>query len=179
MKYHHRVLIGTVICLITSASLKLSAKVLSSAANGFEIRIEGIAHTDPATAYQQFVQVGEWWNSEHTWFGKSADLSIDARAGGCFCEKDGKRQVLHMTVSYVDPNKEIRLVGGLGPLQMLGVHGGMSWQFESMGNNKTRIIQTYHLTGYMKEGLDKLAPIVDQVQTIQLNGLVKKLNQKK
>ena len=67
-------------------------------------------------------------------------MTIEAKAGGCFCEKSEEKEVLHMTVSYVEPNKEIRMVGGLGPLQMLGVHGGMSWKFEAIDANTTKIL---------------------------------------
>jgi hypothetical protein len=31
-----------------------------------------------------------------------------------------------MAVSYVEPNTELRMIGGLGPLQIMGVQGGMS-----------------------------------------------------
>ena len=80
-----------------------------------------------------------------------------------------------MTVSFVEPNKEIRMVGGLGPLQMLGVQGGMSWKFEAIGASKTKITHSYQVVGYMKNGLDTLAPIVDRVQKIQVNELAKRL----
>jgi len=156
----------------------LSAEVLSSSANGFTIQIERQVAAEPATAYQQFIKVGDWWNADHTYYGQSANLTLDARAGGCLCEIDGDKQVLHMTVSYVEPGKEVRMIGGLGPLQMMGVHGGMSWQFVPVGKSETKIIHRYQVTGFMDGGLDKLAPIVDKVQTLQVELLVTKLNVK-
>lgn len=156
--------------------LYLDAEVISSAANGFTIQIERQVAVKPAAAYQQFIEVGDWWNADHTYYGKSDNLTIDAKAGGCFCEIEGDKQVLHMTVSFVEPGKEIRMIGGLGPLQMMGVHGGMSWQFVPVGKNNTKIIHRYQVTGYMEGGLDKLAPIVNKVQTLQVDLLVKKLN---
>ena len=160
--------------------LNLNAEVLSSGTNGFIIQIESQADAVPAVAYQQFINVGDWWNAEHTYYGKSENLSIDAKAGGCFCEIEGNKQVLHMTISYVDPGSssnspEIRMIGGLGPLQMMGVHGGMSWQFVSVGDDQTKIIHRYQVTGYMEGGLDKLAPIVNQVQQLQVDKLVLQL----
>lgn len=160
--------------------LNLCAEVLSSGDRGFTIQIERQVEVEPAAAYQQFIKVGDWWNAEHTYYGKSENLSIDAKAGGCFCEIEGDKQVLHMTVSYVEPgtssnNPEIRMIGGLGPLQMLGVHGGMSWQFVSVGENKTKIVHRYQVTGYMEGGLDKLAPIVDKVQQMQVDSLARLL----
>ncbi len=159
-------------------SVALNAEVLSSADNGFSIKIEAEVNASQEQTYKQFLKVGEWWNQDHTWFGNSKGLSIKAKVGGCFCEKNGNQQALHMTVSYVNPNHEIRMIGGLGPLQTMGLHGGMTWKFEKIDTNKTRIIHTYNVSGYSKDGLKSLAPIVDKVQTIQVNGLVSKLNKK-
>jgi len=85
-------------------------------------------------------------------------------------------EVLHMTVSYVNPNTEIRMIGGLGPLQMMGVQGGMSWKFNPLSELQTEIIHRYQVVGFMPDGLDKLAAIVDRVQMTQVNALVSKLN---
>lgn len=143
---------------------------------GFEVKIEHKVAVSNAKAYQQFLNVGQWWNGEHTWFGQSKNLSIDPRAGGCFCEIDGNKQAMHMQVSYVDPNNELRMTGGLGPLQMLGVYGGMSWQFKKIDATSSTIIFNYKVIGTMEGGLKPLAPVVDKVLNIQLAGLVDKIN---
>ncbi len=161
-------------CLLV-LSFTNSAEVIFSDKYGFTLEIKQQVNVDQSIAYQQFLRIDQWWNAEHTYFGDSSKLILQAKAGGCFCEINGKKQVLHMTVSYVEPNKEIRLLGGLGPLQMMAVQGAMSWQFKKLNNNSTMIIQRYHVTGAIKGGLDKLAPIVDKVQTGQLNKLVEKL----
>ena len=152
-----------------------NAKVISSNTNGFTIQIERSVNVDAITAYEKFLNIGSWWNPEHTYFGDSRNLSIIPAAGGCFCEIDGEKQVLHMTVSYVEPNKEIRMLGGLGPLQMMGVYGGMSWKFENHGANQTKIIHRYQVSGSIEGGMSKLADIVDRVQQTQINSLVAKL----
>jgi len=96
-------------------------------------------------------------------------------AGGCFCEVDGEKSALHMIVSYVDPGKEMRMLGGLGPLAGLALHGAMSWRFEPLGSGGTRIIHTYRVAGYLPDGLDSLAPVVDAVQTNQVARLARAL----
>ena len=151
------------------------AEVIEKASNGFVIKIITQVDTTQEQAYRQFLSVGEWWNSDHTWFGDAGNLVIEPRAGGRFYEKDGDREVLHMTVSYVDPGRELRMTGGLGPLQMMGVHGGMSWHFKELEAGKTQITHQYHVTGFLKDGLDKLAPVVDKVQTLQVESLKKAL----
>ncbi len=160
----------SVLCLLV-LSAAAQAEVVRSDAQGFQIRIETDIQAPPMAVYKQFLKVGEWWNDEHTWFGDAAGLSIKARAGGCFCEKNGRREAVHMTVSYVDPGKEVRLIGGLGPLQMMGIHGGMSWTFTANENGGTRVVQQYQVTGSIAGGMQALAPVVDQVQSIQQNGL--------
>lgn len=151
--------------------VQLWADVINSSEHGFELRIEKTINSDAMTAYRQFIRIGEWWDPEHTWFGKAENLSIEPTAGGCFCEKSDDREVLHMTVSYVDPGKEIRMIGGLGPLQMMGVHGGWSWQFKTLPENRTNIILNYQVVGFLPGGLDSLAEVVNGVQTNQLERL--------
>lgn len=154
------------------------AEVVSKASNGFSIKITAKVPVSAEVAYKQFLNVNQWWHPDHTWFGQSEYLTITPEVGKCFCEINDDKQALHMTVSYVNPNKEIRMIGGLGPLQMLGIHGGMSWKFESLTESTTNIIFSYQVTGYMDGGLDKLAPIVDNVQSIQLARLKALLNKK-
>ena len=149
-----------------------AAEVLHKSANGFAIEIIREVDVSADKAYQQFIQVGEWWLKEHSWFGSSKNFSIDPRAGGCFCEIDGDREVLHMTVTHVEPGKEMHMVGGLGPLQLMGLSGGMLWRFESVSESKTRIIHSYNVSGYTDNGTDNLAAIVDQVQSSQVDALV-------
>ncbi|XOV86300.1 MAG: SRPBCC domain-containing protein [Pseudomonadota bacterium] len=128
-----------------------------------------------AEAYAQFLRVNEWWDGNHSWFGRAEGFSIDPRAGGCFCEVAGERSHLHMTVSHVDPGVEVRMIGGLGPLQDLALQGAMVWRFEALPEGGTRIIHSYRVSGYLKDGLTGLAPAVDSVQGIQFSRLVARL----
>ena len=164
-----------VLLLLLILPFQVTAKVLSSSANGFTLEIEREVTVAQGEVYQQFLKISDWWISDHTYFGQAKNLSISPQSNGCFCEIDGDKQVLHMTVTYVDPDKEIRMVGGLGPLQMMGVSGGMSWRFEALEANRTRIIQRYQVNGSIEGGVDKLAAIVDKVQTQQQDSLVARL----
>ena len=166
------------IFLLIFLSHSIQAELVSADSNGFEVKIEKLVPVSQPTAYQQFINVGSWWNADHTWFGKSEDLYIEAKAGGCFCEVSGDKQALHMLVSYVNPNKELRMIGGLGPLQAMGVHGGMVWKFEKVDNKTTKIVFNYKVVGRMEGGLDTLAPVVEKVLNLQLSGLANKLSGK-
>lgn len=144
--------------------------------NGFYLKITGEVDVTPEVAFNQFLQISDWWIASHTWYGDAANLHIEAKAGGCFCEISGDNEVLHMLVTFVKPGAEIKMVGGLGPLQMMGLHGGMSWRFEPTETG-TQIIQTYNVTGYSPGGLMDLAEIVNAVQTSQLEALVNHLQE--
>lgn len=152
------------------------AEVLSSANNGFSIVIKKNVDASAVDSYNQFLKVSQWWDKDHTWFGDSANLSIDAHAGGCFCEKQELKQVHHMLVTYVNPGHEIRMTGGLGPLQMMGLHGGMSWKFEDTESGTGIITLTYNVSGYSAQGLESLAEIVNKVLDLQLSKLANKLS---
>lgn len=151
-----------------------SAEVISQANEGFHIKSSVSVPVSAMQAYHGFLDIGSWWIEDHTWFGKAANLSLDPVAGGCFCEIDGDRQVQHMTVAYVNPGKAVRLTGGLGPLQQMGVSGTLSFQFVGISDTETMIVQEYRVSGYYSEGLDTLAAVVDQVQTAQLLSLQKR-----
>src|SRR4051812_41820336 len=71
----------------------------------------------PAQAYAHVVDVAHWWSSDHTYSGDAKNLHLDARAGGCWCEKWPGGSVQHMSVLLAMPGKQLRLSGGLGPLQ--------------------------------------------------------------
>jgi len=162
--------------LILLSTVMVNAEVVDKAANGFHIKIEAEVNATREATYQQFLRIGQWWDGEHSWFGDASAFSIEPRAGGCFCEiKDGN-SVMHMQVSFVKPGHEVRMLGGLGPLQMLGLHGAMSFSFESIKGRKTRIIHEYRVTGYAQGGLESLADVVNSAQAHQVKRLQNLLN---
>ena len=144
------------------------ADVVDSSPNGFGTKVTVTVNAPAARAYAALTKIGSWWNKDHTWSGDSANLSLEARAGGCFCEKlPGGGSVQHMAVIFADPGKMLRLSGGLGPLQDLAVAGVMTFAF-SEANGMTTITVTYKISGYMAGGLNALARPVDAVVTEQV-----------
>lgn len=114
--------------------------------------------------------VDQWWPKSHSYWGESSRFSIDAKAGGCFCETNENNSVEHMRISLVEPNRSLRMLGGLGPLQEMGMHGALDWKFEP-NESGTTISLTYRVSGINPDGFDVLAPIVDKVQAQQLGAL--------
>jgi len=148
------------------------AEVKDASASGFTVENTRVVAVDAATAYKALVErIDDWWPRDHTWWGKEGRLSVDARAGGCFCERAGAREAMHMTVAFVDPGRTLRMVGGLGPLQGMGLHGALEFRFAAAPTGGTTITLFYRAGGYTPDDLRPLAAVVDKVQAMQLGGL--------
>lgn len=147
------------------------AEVKDVAPSGFTIENTQIVPVDATMAWAALVNdVGRWWPKDHTWWGDASKLSIQPRAGGCFCEINGEQQALHMTVTFVDPGKTLRMTGGLGPLQGMGVAGALEFRLAPVAEG-TRITLYYRAGGYTPDDLSKFVPVIDKVQGEQLGGL--------
>lgn len=173
MRIVSRILGGAIVVSAVLAAQGIAhAEVKDASATGFTIENRQTVPVDAATAWQALVGgIDRWWPRDHSWWGTQSTLSIDPRAGGCFCEAAGDRQALHMTVTFVDPGKTLRLLGGLGPLQGMGLHGAMEFQLAPAEGGGTSITLRYRIGGYSPDDLGQFAPVVDRVQGAQLGGL--------
>ena len=82
--------------LITQAG---HAAVTDMASNGFTLVQSAEIAAPPDKIYAALIQPSRWWSSDHTFSGNAANLSLDARAGGCFCETlPGGGSVQHLAV---------------------------------------------------------------------------------
>jgi uncharacterized protein YndB with AHSA1/START domain len=157
--------------LVAAAADPASAEVKSVAVNGFEVATTATIAAPPDRVYAAFGEVGRWWSPSHTFSKDAANLSLELRAGGCFCErlKDGGA-VQHLQVVYAAPGEGLRLRGALGPLQMEGVDGTLSWTFKP-AEGGTNVTQGYVVGGYIRSGMEQWAPRVDRVLDEQLQRL--------
>ena len=147
-------------------------EVMDAEPNGFTIRHQVLIEADRFSVFQAAVaSVGDWWSSDHTVSGNAANLYIDARVSGCFCENLGENAgLVHMTVSFINPGVILRLTGGLGPLGLMGVAGNMTWEFDEAETGTVVTLQ-YAVGGYMPGGLDTVAGPVDGVLIEQMTRL--------
>jgi len=128
------------------------AEVVDQSPVGFEIRRVVNVDAPQAKVRAAVLDVGRWWNGDHSYSGDARNLSIDP-VGGCFCEKLADGQVRHMTVVYSDPGA-LKMFGGLGPLQTTGAAGHLTFKFEKAADpTKTVFTATYDVGGYAKGGL--------------------------
>ena len=166
-----RCLLGMSGLLLLFGAGPIAAEVSSAAPDGFLIENAEVVPAEPEAAWAALVgDVDRWWPKDHTWWGTDSTLSIEPAAGGCFCEVAGERQARHLEVVFVDPPRLLRMVGGLGPLQGMGLHGALDWKLEPVEGG-TRITLRYQVGGFASQDLSELAPIVDRVQAGQLGGL--------
>ena len=120
------------------------SEVADASANGFTVKITLRVQAPPEDVYRRLINnVGDWWNSEHTYSGNSHNLSIEGKAMGCFCERlPNEGSVRHMEVVFVMPGKALRLTGALGPLQSIAAAGNMGIQL-SAADGGTKLDVTY------------------------------------
>ena len=145
-------------------SASAGAEVIDAAPGGFSLVQEVTISAPRDKAWQAAVfEVGQWWSSDHTITGDATRMSIDPQPQGCFCEAIGEHAgVVHLTVTFVNPNVLLRLTGGLGPLGLLGVDGNMTWEFfDAEGGTTVRF--AYAVGGYRPGGLEEMAGPVDSV----------------
>ena len=148
------------------------AAVTQAAADGFRVLHVVEVRATPARAWKALVDVGAWWDPEHTYSGSARSLRIDPRPGGCFCERlKGQGGVEHARVVQVAPSELLRMRGALGPLQQHGIAGSLSFTLKALPERRTRITLEYVVGGYVPGGLEPIAPAVDQVLTWQLERL--------
>lgn len=141
-----------------------TGEVANVGAGGFAVQHVVAIKAAPEKVYGALTrEIGGWWNPDHTYSRDSKNLSIDARPGGCFCEKlPNGGGVQHMTVVFAAPGRTLRMTGALGPLQGSGLAGSMTWQLTEAAG-ATNLELSYSVGGYMQAGFEKMAPLVDAV----------------
>ncbi len=163
--------------VLTLASIALTAglaraDVVDRSPAGFTVKTAVGVAASPERIYQDLLNIGAWWDKDHTYSGDAKNMTLLAQPGGCFCEKiPAGGFVEHGRVVNVASGRLLRLVAALGPLQELAVTGTMTWTIEpaKQGGGSTLTL-TYAVGGYAPGGLDKLADPVDMVlgQQVQL-----------
>ena len=163
--------IGAGLALALALASGAKAEVLSSNANGFEVREMAHVAVKPESVYAAIISPSHWWDSAHTFSKSAKNLTFEARAGGCWCETlpDGG-SVEHLIVVLAMPGKMLRLRGPLGPLQGMGVDAALTWKITA-GATGSDVELSYAVGGYAKDGLDKLGGPVDQVLGEQVQRL--------
>lgn len=174
------VFVGLFVCLFVGCLLSstLRAEVKDASSTGFHVSHTIEVELGPEESYARFVKdFSTWYDASHSYSGEGKNLSLDFEKA-CFLEKlpDGGF-VRHMEIVYHQPGKMLRLTGGLGPLQGMGVAGALTFSFEPNAKegaeetgekHGTKVVMTYNVSGADFLQLNHVAAPVDQVLTSQL-----------
>lgn len=149
------------------------AKVVSAAGSSFVVSGNAQTATSPKALWAALLIPDQWWDSQHTWSHDAHHLSLDPRAGGCFCEvlPEGG-SVEHMRVLMAMPGQRLRMSGALGPLQGEALTATLTIELEPIGPHATRIGWSYVVGGFMRMDAAQIAPVVDAVLGQQMGRLV-------
>lgn len=149
------------------------AGVQSADDTGFVVGAAQDIAEAPAAVWARLVKPAQWWDSAHTWSGKAANLSLDPRAGGCFCEAlPGGGGNEHMRVIRIQPAKQMILAGGLGPLQAEPVSAVLTVTLAAKDKG-TVLTWRYAVSGLRGMKGSAIAGPVDQVMTAQFASLAR------
>ena len=145
------------------------AEVIHADQHGFELREQVQLVVPAAEAMAAFAKIPAWWSKDHTYSGDAANLSLDVRPGGCFCERFPKSGggIEHLRVTYVKPGEVIVMTGALGPLLDEAVTGVMRVSVEGIAGG-SQMTLNYRVSGFANGGGNKFALMVDAMLADQM-----------
>ena len=146
------------------------AEITQSGPSGFSSDHAEAVDASPEAVWKAILALPTWWSDAHTYSGKASNLTLEPRAGGCWCEAWDGGSVQHARVVLVLPGRVLRLHGGLGPLQDLPVEGVLNIAV-GVREGRTRLRMLYRVAGAPDLGLEKLAAPVDGVMGAQFRRL--------
>lgn len=161
-------------CLLLSLFLPVvsQAKVTVSSENHFIVENEVTVPLDAQASYRLLGKPAQWWNSKHTWSGDAKNMSMQLKAGACFCETWKGNSVMHAQVVLAQPGELLRLSGAFGPLQDMAVSAVLTYKLTKTEAG-TKVQMIYRVSGNASHNFASLSPIVDKVLGEQLEGFRK------
>lgn len=138
------------------------AAVKSTWEAGIRLESKVTIAAPPDRVYAALGDIGKWWDSEHTYTGDAANMTVALAPGACFCERFAKGGgVKHGEVVLAWPGQVLRIHGAFGPLQDEGVTGALTFTLKAVEGG-TEVTQSYNAGGLRPEMVAN-APLFDQV----------------
>jgi hypothetical protein len=131
-----RLLLAAVLSVTAGSA---SAEVSTRSDNGFTLSYERNVTASDAAILAAIGRPSAWWSDAHTYSGSAANISLDLRPGGCWCEALPRGGVKHAEAVLVWPERRmVRFDAPFGPLQSMGADAvlTMSWE-EADGGGRT------------------------------------------
>ena len=147
-----------------------SAEVASRTDDGFTLTYERRVTASADAVFAALGRPADWWSDAHTYSGAAANITIDLRPGGCWCEALPGGGVKHAEAVLVWPEQRmVRFDAPFGPLQSIGADAvlTMSWADAEGGAART-LKWAFAVSG---PGAGAMAGPVDSVMTEQFGRL--------
>lgn len=144
---------------------------------GFTVFGEVPVSATPDATWARLIDVGSWWSSAHSWSGDAHNMTLEPRAGGCWCEAlPNGGSIQHGRVIAFVPGQRLLLSAELGPLQGMPVNGKLEWRLAAASGGGTILRYRYQLWGHVRAAADQLAAGVDGVMAEQAQRLAASLS---
>ena len=166
----HVLIPAVAVSFVTSVA---TAEVVSSAPDHFTLALEAETELNPDEVWARLIEPKDWWQSDHSYSGDAANLSLDPQPGGLWREDWEDGSVWHGTVLQAQPGKVLSLQAPFGPLQPLAVNAVWTISLTEMETGGTMIRFDHVTNGTSSSGLDQLAPAVDYVKSEALKSLAR------
>ena len=151
------------------------AEVVKASSEHYHLKQQATSSLSPNALWQRLIKPETWWHPDHTYSGDSANLSLDAQAGGLWREDWSTGSIVHGQVLLVTKDKQLRLEAPFGPLQEKAVD--VIWTITlTPTEDGTSVLFEEIANGNNHSQLDELAPAVDFVKTEAINRLVGNTN---
>lgn len=154
---------------LTLLASPATAEVVERGPDHFVLRYETGLETTPEDIYGSIGDIGQWWDSAHTYSGDARNMTLPLEVGACFCERlaDGS-DFEHGRVVAADPGTGVLLNAPLGPLKGKTTRADLSIGW-SGANAGWTLVMTYVVRG---EGVGAWADGVDAVMQGQYTRLI-------
>ncbi len=141
-----------------------NAEVTAKAPDGLALAYVATVPLSKEKTWARLIKLSTWWSGKHSYSGNAANMRVDARAGGCWCEIWSGGKIEHGRVIALMPNQLLRFNTALGPLQEMGLSGSLTFALaDGATPGSTKVTVTYKVSGSSLSNLDQLASIVDGV----------------
>ncbi len=154
-----RLLLAAVLSLTAAP---VAAEVSNRSDDGFTLSYERSVTASDAAILAAIGQPAAWWSDAHTWSGSAANITLDLRPGGCWCEALPGGGVKHAEAVLVWPERRmVRFDAPFGPLQSIGADAVLTMTWAEADGGASRILKwTFVVTG---PGAGAMADPVDAV----------------
>ncbi|OGN41819.1 MAG: hypothetical protein A2623_05545 [Caulobacterales bacterium RIFCSPHIGHO2_01_FULL_70_19] len=171
----HSSLAAAAAATLSLAAGSAAAEVSSRTDDGFTLTYERRVDASPDAVLSALARPSAWWSDAHTYSGSAANLRMDLRPGGCWCEDLPGGGVKHAEAVLVWPERNmVRFDAPFGPLQSLGADAVLTVTWAPAPEGQGRLLKWAFVV--VGPGAGALADPVEAVMAEQFGRLAEHLS---